>query len=208
MKNQRKKFYLTIPVFLGMLLASGKVAANETSVEQPPVPPTTEPSQATTITPAESSTVSETTPTAEASPAIAVRAAVETSATTPASQVSEESLPSSGTYTFTERVGVKSEPKMSAPDRDYYTAGEKANYDKTVENDNHLWISYVSYSGSRSYVPVKELGTPTASTPTETAKPVAEKALAKVEVVGYDEYKTNFTIKVTGTPDTKQIAHV
>ncbi|MFA9493621.1 GBS Bsp-like repeat-containing protein [Streptococcus sp. E17BB] len=122
--------------------------------------------------------------------------------------MSEESLPASGTYTFTERVGVKSEPKMSAPDRDYYTAGEKANYDKTVENDNHLWISYVSYSGSRSYVPVKDLGPSTSSTPTETVKPVAEKAPAKVEVVGYDEYKTNFTIKGTGTPDTKQIAHV
>ena len=32
-----------------------------------------------------------------------------------------------------------------------YSAGETVNYDKTVENEGRLWISYIGHSGKRRY---------------------------------------------------------
>lgn len=69
------------------------------------------------------------------------------------------SIPSSGTYTFTGRVSIKAEPKLSAPELAYYDAGNAVNYDKTLQADGHEWISYLSYSGARRYIPVRKLVT-------------------------------------------------
>lgn len=77
------------------------------------------------------------------------------------SSQSSDSFPTSGTYRFTSRLGVKNEPKISSPDIAYYEPGEVVNYDKTLTADNHQWISYISYSGSRRYIAVKQLSTPT-----------------------------------------------
>lgn len=71
---------------------------------------------------------------------------------------SVSSLPSSGTYTFINRKGVKNEPKISSVDIAYYDAGETVNYDKTLKADNYQWISYVSFSGNRRYIAVEKLG--------------------------------------------------
>ncbi|MFR4844732.1 MAG: SH3 domain-containing protein [Streptococcus sp.] len=35
--------------------------------------------------------------------------------------------------------------------------GYKVNYDKVLTADNHQWISYISYSGTRRYVDIATL---------------------------------------------------
>ena len=65
-------------------------------------------------------------------------------------------LASSGSYQFTERVSIKAEPKMSAPELAYYEAGNTVNYDKTLQADGYVWISYLSYAGNRRYIPVQK----------------------------------------------------
>lgn len=67
------------------------------------------------------------------------------------------SLPQSGTYRFTSRKGVKSEPKISSADVAYYDSGETVNYDKSLVADNYEWISYISYSGARRYIAINQL---------------------------------------------------
>ena len=82
------------------------------------------------------------------------------------------SLASSGTYQFTERLSIKSEPKMSTPELAYYEAGNTVNYDKTLQSDGYVWISYLSYSGNRRYIPVQKLSTvESASTISNPSKP-------------------------------------
>uniref|UniRef100_UPI001863C88B SH3 domain-containing protein n=1 Tax=Streptococcus suis TaxID=1307 RepID=UPI001863C88B len=62
-----------------------------------------------------------------------------------------------GTYRFTSRKGIKSEPKIYSTDIAYYDSGDTVNYDKTLVADNHEWISYVSYSGARRYIAINQL---------------------------------------------------
>ncbi|HFH9922104.1 TPA: LD-carboxypeptidase LdcB/DacB [Streptococcus suis] len=103
---------------------------------------------------------------------------VETPATNQ-TQTAETSLKLApqGSYTFTERVGVKREAKLSSPDVAFYDKGMKVNYDKIITADNHQWLSYISFSGGRSYIPVAKIAsvtTPTVHKPAETATPVSE----------------------------------
>lgn len=77
-------------------------------------------------------------------------------------------FPSQGTYTFTQRAPIKNEPKLSAPTRGFYEVGERVNYDRVVESDHQVWLSYINYSGSRSYVAVKSL---TPATPPAPSRP-------------------------------------
>ena len=90
----------------------------------------------------------------------------ETKPATPAQSEAVSTLPSSGTYRFTERTDIKNEPKTSSPALAYYNAGDSVNYDKTLVADNQNWISYISRSGNRRYISVGK-ATP-ASTPAET----------------------------------------
>lgn len=69
-------------------------------------------------------------------------------------------LPSSGTYHFTDRKGIKAEPKISSPDLAYYDNGYSVTYDKTLIADNYEWISYISYSGHRRYIAINKIATP------------------------------------------------
>lgn len=66
-------------------------------------------------------------------------------------------LPSSGRYTFTSRLGIKSEPKISSPDIAYYDSGDSVYYDRTLNADGYQWISYNSYSGVRRYIAVNKI---------------------------------------------------
>lgn len=63
-------------------------------------------------------------------------------------------IPSSGVYRFTQRVSIKSEPRMSSPELAYYDAGNTVNYDRVLTNEGHTWISYLSYSGNRRYIAI------------------------------------------------------
>ena len=77
-----------------------------------------------------------------------------------------EKLPESGTYNVTRSLNVKNEPKASAETLYTLEKGYKVNYDKVLTADNHQWISYISYSGTRRYVDIAALK-PTESKPQE-----------------------------------------
>ena len=77
-----------------------------------------------------------------------------------------ENLPASGTYNVTRSLNVKNEPKASAETLYTLEKGYKVNYDKVLTADNHQWISYISYSGTRRYVDIAALKT-TESKPQE-----------------------------------------
>ena len=77
-----------------------------------------------------------------------------------------EKLPASGTYNVTRSLNVKNEPKASAETLYTLEKGYKVNYDKVLTVDNHQWISYISYSGTRRYVDIATLKT-TESKPQE-----------------------------------------
>ncbi|TWT10453.1 SH3 domain-containing protein [Streptococcus sp. sy004] len=80
------------------------------------------------------------------------------------------SLSSSGIYEFTTRTGVKNEAKLSSEDLAYYEVGQKVNYDKVVLSDGYNWLSYVSYSGNRRYVPVEKITSTSSSNTTTPVK--------------------------------------
>ena len=63
-------------------------------------------------------------------------------------------IPEQGSYTFSKRASIKSEPKMSAPELAYYDAGQSVNYDGVLKADGHQWISYLSYQGNRRYIAI------------------------------------------------------
>ncbi|MGV2998634.1 LD-carboxypeptidase LdcB/DacB [Streptococcus suis] len=114
----------------------------------------------------------------EPAPTLVTDKPVETPATNQ-TQTAETSLKLApqGSYTFTNRVGVKREAKMTSPDIAFYDKGMKVNYDKIITADNHQWLSYISFGGGRSYIPVAKVApvsTPTVHKPAETATPVSE----------------------------------
>ena len=82
------------------------------------------------------------------------------------------SLPESGTYTFTGRVSIKAEAKVSSPELAYYDKGMSVNYDKVLTADGRQWLSYVTTSGARRYV---DIATAKPEAKPET-KPVAKPA--------------------------------
>ena len=66
----------------------------------------------------------------------------------------QASLPATGTYTFTGRVSIKAEAKVSSPELAYYDKGMSVNYDKVLTADGRQWLSYVTASGARRYVDI------------------------------------------------------
>ncbi|MHB9782153.1 SH3 domain-containing protein [Streptococcus sp. 10F2] len=87
-----------------------------------------------------------------------------------------------GIYTFSKTIGVKNEARVASPDIATYKPGQSVRYDRVLTADNHRWISYISYSGTRRYVAIGGV--------TEAKKPV----ISKVEVE-----KTNTTTNVSST---------
>ena len=66
----------------------------------------------------------------------------------------DSGLAESGSYKLTQRSAVKNIPSNSAPVEFYLEAGDTIHFDMKVTQDNHSWISYISYSGVRRYVQV------------------------------------------------------
>ena len=106
-------------------------------------------------------------------------------------------LPSQGSYTFTSRVEVKSQPKMSAPTEFTFDKGEKINYDKVLDADSHQWISYVSYSGTRRYIPI--------ALSTQPVKPAIERT-GKLTIDS--QSNGDFNVVVSEVSDPNGIAEV
>ena len=52
---------------------------------------------------------------------------------------------------FLTTVKVRAGPSTSTQEVAKYTAGETVRYDRTVENEGRLWISYIGGSGNRRY---------------------------------------------------------
>jgi len=58
-----------------------------------------------------------------------------------------------GRFTFNTKCRVRNTPDMSDPGIVTYQIGESVNYDSKLKNGNHLWLSYMSNSGDRHYIP-------------------------------------------------------
>lgn len=67
------------------------------------------------------------------------------------------SLPSSGSYTFKTKTGVKAEPIFKSGDLDSYPIGGVVFYDQVLEADGYRWLSYIGGSGNRRYVAIEKL---------------------------------------------------
>ena len=72
-----------------------------------------------------------------------------------ASVGSHQSLLSfSGTHHFTEKSAIMDQPTLSSTIIDYYEPGMNVHYDQTFEKEGYKWISYISRSGNRRYIPL------------------------------------------------------
>ena len=81
---------------------------------------------------------------------IAALKAENTSSNTEAAR--DETIPERGTYYFTKPADVKNQPSLTAKTEFNFDPGMSVNYDRSLLADNHRWISYVSYNGTRRYV--------------------------------------------------------
>ena len=81
---------------------------------------------------------------------IAALKAENTNSTTEATR--DEVIPERGTYYFTKPADVKNQPSLTAKTEFNFDPGMSVNYDRSLLADNHRWISYTSYSGTRRYV--------------------------------------------------------
>ncbi|MDO4431852.1 MAG: SH3 domain-containing protein [Aerococcaceae bacterium] len=103
------------------------------------------------------------TPVAPATPVVAKPAtpvstpAQPTTPTTPVTPTTPKITQVSGTYRFTAQSVVKVTPTQAAPVRDYYYAGETVRYDGKLVSDGYQWLTYINYSGTRSYVAVGKI---------------------------------------------------
>lgn len=109
--------------------------------------------------------------------------------------IDNNAILSSGTYTFTSRIGIKSEPKISSPDIAYYDVGMSVNYDSTLSADGYKWISYISYGGNRRYIAIKKLST---TTPTITNR-------ADIAVQNVNNVVGTYDVVITGIQSTNGI---
>ncbi|HFI0376939.1 TPA: SH3 domain-containing protein [Streptococcus suis] len=119
---------------------------------------------------------------------------------------SETELPSQGTYHFTKQAEVKNEAKVSAPTQFTFEKGDKVNYDKVVKADNHQWISYVSFSGTRRYVDLGQMSGSTVVN-TVTEKPVEAPKVAQPtgQLTIQNQTATSFEVEVSNVSDSKGI---
>ncbi|MBD5091667.1 MAG: C40 family peptidase [Lactobacillus sp.] len=93
-----------------------------------------------------------------------------------------------GTFRVAYGLNVRQAPSTSAAIMAKYSGGQSFTYDSKVTANGYLWVSYMSYSGARRYVAIKNLSngqtfgtdsnnfsynnpTPSTSTPTPTPQP-------------------------------------
>ncbi|MCL4934095.1 SH3 domain-containing protein [Streptococcus suis] len=129
------------------------------------------------------------------------------SQTSPApTQTHTSGLANSGTYTFTQQAPIKNEAKQSSTTLDYYYAGESVRYDQVLTADGYQWISYVSYSGQRRYIPIKQVQSspapqqPIVSTPT--------KPQGTIHITNINQAEGSFEVIVTNVKSPKTIKSV
>ena len=121
-----------------------------------------------------------------------------TRTTVPIQNASRHNLPSSGSYTFTARTGIKTQPLVANPDVSYYDTGMSVNYDKVVNNDGYTWLSYLSYSGHRFYVAVA---------PTSVTKPVELPVQPSTPSSGTYTFKERSSIKAEPSVASPELAY-
>ena len=121
-----------------------------------------------------------------------------------------EKLPASGTYNVTRSLNVKNEPKASAETLYTLEKGYKVNYDKVLTADNHQWISYVSYSGTRRYVDIATLKTTESKpvAPKDGVKPAPKPELTPEKTTDNSEVTEVLEIPDKGTYHFKKTANV
>lgn len=88
------------------------------------------------------------------------------------------SLAQSGTYHFTSKSPIKGEPKLSSPDLTHYDAGQSVHYDQVVTAEGYEWISYLSFSGNRRYIPIRKI----AEQPSPSKPSVSETVTVNITV--------------------------
>ena len=121
-----------------------------------------------------------------------------TSTTVPVQNATRHNLPASGSYTFTARTGIKTQPLVANPDVSYYDAGMSVNYDKVVNNDGYTWLSYLSYSGHRFYVAIA---------PTSVTKPVDQPVQSSTPSSGTYTFKERSSIKAEPSVASPELAY-
>ena len=121
-----------------------------------------------------------------------------TSTTVPVQSAPRHNLPASGSYTFTARTGIKTQPLLANPDVSYYDAGMSVNYDKVVNNDGYTWLSYLSYSGHRFYVAIA---------PTSVTKPVEQPVQPNTSSSGTYTFKERSSIKAEPSMASPELAY-
>ena len=121
-----------------------------------------------------------------------------TSTTVPVQNATRHNLPASGSYTFTARTGIKTQPLVANPDVGYYDAGMSVNYDKVVNNDGYTWLSYLSYSGNRFYVAIA---------PTSVTKPVEQPVQPSTPSSGTYTFKERSSIKAEPSVASPELAY-
>lgn len=127
---------------------------------------------------------------------------------TPTTQLStsSSSLPTSGTYTFSQQAPIKNEAKQSSSTLDYYYAGESVRYDQVLTADGYQWISYLSYSGQRRYVPIKQIQTSAASQQTPATN--IDKPQGTINIANINQATGSFDVFITNVKSPKTIASV
>lgn len=126
----------------------------------------------------------------------------------PISQTSPDpsGLASSGTYTFTQQTPIKSQAKHASPNLDYYYAGESVRYDRVLTADGYQWISYLSYSGQRRYIPIKQVqASPTPQQPIGTTP---TKPQGTIQITNINQAEGSFEVLITGARSPKEITAV
>ena len=121
-----------------------------------------------------------------------------TSTTVPVQNATRHNLPASGSYTFTARTGIKTQPLVAKPDVSYYDSGMSVNYDKVVNNDGYTWLSYLSYSGHRFYVAIA---------PTSVTKPVEQPVQPSTPSSGTYTFKERSSIKAEPSVASPELAY-
>ena len=121
-----------------------------------------------------------------------------TSTTVPVQNATRHNLPASGSYTFTARTGIKTQPLVANPDVSYYDSGMSVNYDKVVNNDGYTWLSYLSYSGHRFYVAIAS---------TSVTKPVEQPVQPSTPSSGTYTFKERSSIKAEPSVASPELAY-
>lgn len=126
----------------------------------------------------------------------------------PTNQTANNSLPSSGTYTFTGQAAIKAEPKQASTTLAYYQAGNTVNYDSIVEADGYRWLSYLTFAGNRRYIPIAPVAKPTTpQTPNTPTTPIT-KPEGTIHIRNINQSNGSFDVVLTGVASPKDIKTV